>query len=205
MRIPGGDWGPSARAPVGFHSPVRHEDHRTPVTVLGPLWAWTVSPGWELLCRGASGPPGRGCSSFLWPASSRGTERLAQGPISCDVLAPWAWQGIGCLHLHCLGHASESQPLVSHRGRFSEGQAWRGEHHGLRPPQGASQAALLLALAVSSALPPRGNSGCDLGLPWHGAPKADKQSQPRLDERPLRAECCAHALTVTQPREGLLL
>lgn len=154
---------------------------------------------------GLLGPPGRGCSSFLWPASSRGTERLAQGPISCDVLAPWAWQGIGCLHLHCLGHASESQPLVSHRGRFSEGQAWRGEHHGLRPPQGASQAALLLALAVSSALPPRGNSGCDLGLPWHGAPKADKQSQPRLDERPLRAECCAHALTVTQPREGLLL
>lgn len=38
----------------------------------------------------------------------------------------WAWQGIGCLHLHCLGRASESQPLVPHRGQFREGQAWRG-------------------------------------------------------------------------------
>lgn len=54
-----------------------------------------TSPGWELHWWGLWGP--------WWgvgPLSERArwveleNQRLAQGPISCDILAPWAWQGM---------------------------------------------------------------------------------------------------------------
>lgn len=68
-----------------FHLPGHSRDHDTPDSVQGPplsqplLWGQSGSFPGRL---GASGPPGRECGSFLWPACSWETERLAQGPIA---------------------------------------------------------------------------------------------------------------------------
>lgn len=57
----GGEWGPSTRVPVGFHSPGCQEDQRTPDTAQGPLWPRPgLSSGWELHFGGLWGPLAEG-------------------------------------------------------------------------------------------------------------------------------------------------
>lgn len=91
----GGERNPQLGPPGGLHSLAALGAAAHLAVPSGPCRFWPMSPGWELHFQGAWGPLGRGCGSFLWPACSWETERLAQGPISCGVPAPWAWRESG--------------------------------------------------------------------------------------------------------------
>ena len=154
----GGERNPQLGPPGGLHSLAALGAAAHLAVPSGPCRFWPMSPGWELHFQGAWGPLGRGCGSFLWPARSWETERLAQGPISCDVLAPWAWQESGEVSI-CSSCTCFCVPaLGALLGTLGQGVCgWRGSSaSGLfgepaRPP--------LLVPTVPSALPPMENFG----------------------------------------------